>query len=478
MQSIRQRGGELYMENGRTNQKKTLSAKRMIIPATIAMLLMHLLIILNTVRINDMGSLIAEATQRSFQLSGISSGYSQLTDALAGTAMSYVNEGSEEQLGAFFEQLRQLDGNYQAMLRVLNAQAESEHAQRPHLLPHAQAAEGKSPAEYLSDSYSAVMERVQTEKTAMAVSAQAREVELGPYPDLQEITTPAELDGIPAGAKIAEAREMLLNPAYQSTRGDVQRNLSIAVSTANNAIAAKIEQYSAQLANFRLIQWILMCFIIVTMLVMITLLFTRLLLPLEKSVDLVQRGEILSTEHGFSELRRLASSYDELLTHRNELENDLRERSYTDALTGLPNRMAYQEYVKNLEKLPEDTSVAVFSMDVDGLKGTNDNRGHRYGDILLRDSAACILKVFGDETGKNVFRIGGDEFAAFWLNCTEEQARRALDVFHEEQARYAISISVGYAWVPNVCDEKFQPLFEQADRLMYGDKAAHKKTER
>ena len=477
MQSIRQRGGELYMENGRTSQKKTLSAKRMIIPATIAMLLMHLLIVLNTVRINDMGSLIAEATQRSFQLSGISSGYSQMTDVMAGTALSYVNEGGEEQLGTFFETLGQIGGSYQAMQQLLH-QEQPEHGLKAHLLPHAQAAEGKSASEYLQDSYSAVLERAQTEKTALAVSAQAREVELSTYPELQAIETPAELEGIPAGAKIAQAREMLLDPEYQSSRAEVQRNLSIAVSMANNATAAQIQQYSAQLANFRLIQWILMGLIIVTMVVMITLLFTRLLLPLEKSVNLVQKGELLSTEHGFSELRRLANSYDELLTHRNELENDLRERGYTDALTGLPNRMAYQEYVKNLEKLPEDTSVAVFSMDVNGLKGTNDKRGHRYGDILLRDSAACILKVFGDETGKNVFRIGGDEFAAFWLNCTQEQARSALEVFREEQTRYAISISVGYAWAPNVRDEKIQAMAEQADRQMYGDKAARKKTEK
>ena len=150
-------------------------------------------------------------------------------------------------------------------------------------------------------------------------------------------------------------------------------------------------------------------------------------------------------------------------------------RSFTDALTGLPNRMAYQEYLEKLEKRPEDCSVAVYSMDVNGLKSTNDKSGHLKGDILLRESAACILKSFGDETGKNVFRIGGDEFAAICLRLTEEEAKQALVRFREEQKHYGISISAGYAWAPGMRGEKLQQLFEKADRLMYGDKAAFKK---
>ena len=61
----------------------------MIIPTVVAILLMHVLIIFNTMRINDMGGVIADVTQRNFQLGGLSTDYSQGTDALGSMAMSF-----------------------------------------------------------------------------------------------------------------------------------------------------------------------------------------------------------------------------------------------------------------------------------------------------------------------------------------------------------------------------------------------------
>jgi len=447
----------------------------MIIPAVIAILVMHVLIILNTVRINDMGGVIASVTQRNFQLGGMSNSFSQATDSLGGMAMSFVNSGSEESLAGYFEQLGQVEGSFNGMIGMLSDQRTTEDGLKPALLSHPQAVADDSAESHLQDSYDTVMKRVEIETRAMAMAARARGMDLDAYPRLKAVELPDAPQGVPAEAQIADARELLSDPDYQSLRGGVQRNLSVALSIANNITASVIQRYSQRLATYRMEQWVLIALIIVTMLVMIVLLFVWLLIPLEKSVELVQQGKMLAPKRGFSELRRLAASYDELLEHRNELESDLRERSFTDALTGLPNRMAYQDYVKQLEKLPDDTSVAVYSMDVNGLKTTNDKSGHLKGDILLRESAACILKAFGDETGKNVFRTGGDEFAAICLNCTEEDTKKALERFREEQERYGISISAGCAWVPSVRDEKLQHLFERADRIMYSNKAESKK---
>ena len=464
------------MEHTRTVHKRVISAKRMIIPSVIVILLMHLLIVFNTFRINDMGNMIAETTQRNFQLGGMSNTFSKATDEMVSAAMAYVNSGVEAQLGSYFDAYGQMQGTYGAMMELIREQEKADANKLSNLMPHAQATdEQKRASACLADSHEAVMERAQTEMTALTMAAEPRDVKLESYPQLEKTELPENWDKLPEEAKIARARGLLEDSDYQSKRGDVQRNLSIALSITNAGTSAKLQQYSAQLANYRLIQWILMGAIIITMLVMIALLFTWLILPLERSVDLVQQGVPLSAERGFSELRRLANSYDQLLTHRNELEENLRRLSYTDALTGLPNRAAYQEYLKGLEKRSDVPSVTVYSMDVNGLKSTNDSRGHLCGDILLRDSAACILKVFGDETGKNVFRIGGDEFAAICLNQSEQEIGQTLQSFREEQARYDISISVGYAHTENLRDEKLQTLFELADQDMYGNKAATKK---
>lgn len=463
------------MENTRQIKNKVLSAKRMIIPSVLAILVMHLLIVFNTIRINDMGNVIAEVTKRNFQLSGISNSFSQATDAMTSTAMAYVNSGEDAQLDAYFEALDKMQDSYGTMMEFLQEQEQARENMQSDLLPHARA-EGQKPADsFLEDSHKAVMERRETEMTALTMAAEPRSAQLENYPQYEKKALPADWDKLPQDAKLAQARGLLQDSAYQSRRGDVQRNLSIAVSIADEETAAELQQCSNRLADYRLIQWILMGAIIITMLVMIALLFAWLINPLERSVELVQQGIPLSTEHGFSELRRLANSYDELLIHRNRLEQNLREISYTDALTGLPNRLAYQEYLKGLEKRPEDSAVTVYSMDVNGLKDTNDSRGHLCGDILLRNSAACILKVFGNETGKNVFRIGGDEFAAICLDQSEEDIARMLESFREEQTHYSISISVGYAHAKSLKDEKIQKLFEQADQDMYDNKAAAKK---
>ena len=463
------------MDDARTVHTKVISAKRMIIPSVLAIVIMHLLIVFNTFRINEMGNMIAEATQRNFRFGNMANGFSQATDALTNTAMAYVNGGEEAQLGAYFDAAGQMQGSYGAMLELIAEQEKADENRLGTLLPHAQAGEQKSARSFLEDSYEAVMERRETEMTALTMAVEPRGVKPESYPQFEVEELPAGWDKLPQEAKLAEARGLLQDSAYQSKRGDVQRNLSIAISAVNDATAAKLRQYTNQLADYRLIQWILMGAIIITMLVMIALLFAWLINPLERSVELVQHGVPLSTKHGFSELRRLANSYDELLIHRNKLEQNLREMGLTDALTGLPNRLAYQEYLKGLEERPEDSAVTVYSMDVNGLKGTNDSRGHLCGDILLRDSAACILKIFGDKTGKNVFRIGGDEFAAICLGQSEADIARMLESFREEQAHYSISISVGYAYAKSLKDEKLQKLFNQADQDMYSNKTASKK---
>ena len=222
-----------------------------------------------------------------------------------------------------------------------------------------------------------------------------------------------------------------------------------------------------------MIQWILMGLGILILIAMSVLLFVRLLIPLEKSVEIVQRGDEIPVNKGFAELQRLAASYDELLHYRNKLENNLRILSMTDGLTGLPNRMAFEDYVNQFKNDTDIESMTVFSMDVNFLKETNDRKGHLYGDRLLRDAAVCILTAFGDSTGKNCFRFGGDEFAAFWINEPEEKIGPALAQFKLEQEKREVSISVGYARSADIGATSVKELFEKADRFMYSEKAAN-----
>ena len=81
-----------------------------------------------------------------------------------------------------------------------------------------------------------------------------------------------------------------------------------------------------------------------------------------------------------------------------------------DALTGLSNRLAWEEAIEQFA----DTSapIAVVLADVDGLKVANDTHGHEMGDRLLI-AVGELLAAGSPATarGTDAFRIGGDEFA-------------------------------------------------------------------
>ena len=81
--------------------------------------------------------------------------------------------------------------------------------------------------------------------------------------------------------------------------------------------------------------------------------------------------------------------------------------SLHDPLTGLPNRLCFQQRLER--RLEGDGPVAVLLMDVDRFKEVNDTLGHDVGDRLLQDIGERLRKLEGDETV--VARLGGDEFA-------------------------------------------------------------------
>jgi diguanylate cyclase (GGDEF)-like protein len=90
----------------------------------------------------------------------------------------------------------------------------------------------------------------------------------------------------------------------------------------------------------------------------------------------------------------------------------LRQMALNDALTGLPNRTSYADYLdRELERAGlEGHRVAVIGIDLDKFKEINDLRGHDAGDQALKIIAGRLGAVLRD--GELVARIGGDEFAA------------------------------------------------------------------
>jgi diguanylate cyclase (GGDEF)-like protein len=159
--------------------------------------------------------------------------------------------------------------------------------------------------------------------------------------------------------------------------------------------------------------------------------------------------------------------------------DELRRLSMTDALTGLPNRHAFQMRLRDEWRRSRRyrTPLALLLIDVDGLKQVNDEEGHVAGDRVLRDVAGAIRHTLrGTDVGA---RWGGDEFAIIAPNtgrAAADRLGRRLLVHMNERTRSgdtAMTISVGVALFDPAQPplRSIRMLMRAADQALYQAKA-------
>lgn len=108
-------------------------------------------------------------------------------------------------------------------------------------------------------------------------------------------------------------------------------------------------------------------------------------------------------------------------------DRDIRRMAYTDALTGLSNRLAFRESLDQrlMELRGAGRQLALLFADIDDFKRVNDTLGHDAGDEVLVQFSSRIGEVIDRHGGKEVLlaRFGGDEFVILL-----ESAGNATDI--------------------------------------------------
>jgi GGDEF domain-containing protein len=112
-----------------------------------------------------------------------------------------------------------------------------------------------------------------------------------------------------------------------------------------------------------------------------------------------------SDEH---QVRRVVLLSD--VTELRRKDKEMWHQANFDRLTGLPNRALLADRIDGMLRRARrnHTEVAVLFIDLDDFKPVNDDFGHDVGDLLLREVAGRLRRLFRDED--TVSRLGGDEF--------------------------------------------------------------------
>ena len=181
------------------------------------------------------------------------------------------------------------------------------------------------------------------------------------------------------------------------------------------------------------------------------------------------------------ELERLVEQRTHELT---QLQHQLEELAYSDALTTLPNRRMFGDYCRQMIATCErqDTGFALLLIDLDHFKQVNDTLGHDAGDALLVETARRLRAIA--RKSDVVARLGGDEFAILLSDAGVPSAvdiacARILEAFdapvpHEGHEMRA-SPSIGVALFP-IDGTTQDELYKSADLALYEAKRSGRHT--
>lgn len=165
------------------------------------------------------------------------------------------------------------------------------------------------------------------------------------------------------------------------------------------------------------------------------------------------------------------------ITDRKANENTIRNLSFYDSLTELPNRRLLEQRIKHAIEINrlENKKIAVLMMDLDKFKAVNDTLGHKAGDDLLKQVAVRIQACLPEK--EMVARYGGEEFV-FIAPATDGDtalrlARKICSAFeqlglpHELSDFAFVSVSIGVAVIVPTEDLQPKDLIQIADEALY-----------
>lgn len=183
-------------------------------------------------------------------------------------------------------------------------------------------------------------------------------------------------------------------------------------------------------------------------------------------VDIIWNSSLLTYNNKISEVLSIGT----VITEQKVLEEKLRKVAYYDHLTGLPNRVCFEEEVKKL--IDSGEKFALVYIDIDNFKQINDTLGHSVGDKFLKHMSDKLIETI--KTESRLSRLSGDEFAVIYYKTEKKELEDELYILTEGLGKsweilnheFFLTASIGISIYPKDCKD-LTTLFKNADIAMY-----------
>lgn len=282
-----------------------------------------------------------------------------------------------------------------------------------------------------------------------------------------------DYDSMTSDEKKEEAQRLVFGEEYDLSKMSIRENVKKCtdglVRSSDNAAKEARDNMSSVL----IMQSVLLSVLALAVLGEVIFITSQVRKPLTHMVRNMseQKASRLS---GASELRFVAHTYNEFLEKSRKAHKKLSYEAFHDALTGLGNRSAYEEFMENADK----EHLALLVIDVDDFKGVNDTYGHDVGDRVLKRVAEVLTHSFRSVDA--VCRFGGDEFVVVMTRANSTMnglvrnkiARANEILMNPTDDLPPISISVGVAFSDR--KDPTGDVFKDADSALYSVKQTGK----
>jgi len=177
------------------------------------------------------------------------------------------------------------------------------------------------------------------------------------------------------------------------------------------------------------------------------------------------------------EIFKIIASYIAIALENLNQAEKLKILSETDGLTKLLNRRGFTDRIENNQIENKSTALAI--IDLDYFKLVNDEYGHHAGDYVLQEISKLLL--FKTPPGTISGRLGGEEFALYFSDLTENQvmeiAENVRQAVHDTNFKYLeknirITLSMGIVFCSKGAKQPFDYCYKRADAALYKAKEA------